>query len=121
MLVGEAHAEAVATLATEREAALARVCERSGRSLVRIDRAFCENRAHEGGVLRRTFGRVERETVEGCARQSAPLLAELSSQLELHAEGRLTLHAELSRGADAVRRRAGPAHSTAPATPHTLH
>ena len=103
VVVGEAHTEAVATLATEREAALARVCERSERNLGKLDQAFCGNRAHEGGVLRRTFGRVEREAVEGCARQSAPLLAELSSQLELHAEGRLALHAELSHGADAVR------------------
>ena len=54
-------------------------------------------------MLRRTFGRVVREALEGCARQNAPLLAELSSQLELHAEGRLALHAELSNGADAVR------------------
>ena len=86
LAVGEAHTEALATVATEREAALARVCERSMRSLAKLDQAFCANRAHEGGVLRRTFGRVVREALEGCARQNAPLLAELSSQLELHAE-----------------------------------
>ena len=101
--VSKAHAEAMGTLVTEREAALARVFERNGRTLQRIDRAFCHNRTHEVGVLRRTFGRVQREAAEGCARQSAPLLAELVSQLELHAEGRLALHGELAEAAEAVR------------------